>query len=192
MAAKRPEKWLELKKRHEWAQWLASHHDKEQEVWLLIRKKSSPHEGIYLGEAVEEAIRFGWIDGKMISLDEFGYILRMTPRQAGSSWSKINKERATQLIETNRMEPAGMASVEVAKANGQWEKAYSSKVAPPIPEDLLGALKEATDALANFLSWTNSRQLQLIYWLDQSKRPQTRADRIARIVAAARDNSPLV
>ncbi len=82
-----------------------------------------------------------------------------------------------------------MESISVAKANGQWQKAYSSREAPYLPEDLSDALKSREGALASFKEWTNSKQLAAISWLNQSKRDTTRMERIARIVDAAASNS---
>ncbi len=54
--------------------------------------------GIFLKEAVDEAICFGWIDGKMFSIDDEKYIIRMAPRRKGSMWSLINRKRSEELI----------------------------------------------------------------------------------------------
>ena len=72
-------------------------------AWLVFYKKSSKQKGITLDQAVEEAISFGWIDGKLKRLDEDRFILRFSPRKAHSVWSKINKERAEQLIASGKM-----------------------------------------------------------------------------------------
>lgn len=191
MKSKRPESWLHFKDRIQWREWLENHHDKDTSIWIEIKKARSNSTGIYLGEAVEEAICFGWIDGKMFSVDQDRYIIRMTPRRPGSVWSKINRDRAVALINSWLMREPGMEAIRIAQANGQWQKAYSSKETPDLPEDLLEALKNREGALANFNGWTNSLQLQAIFWLDQSKRSKTRMERIARIVNAAANNSPI-
>jgi len=67
-------------------------------VWLSIQKKNSSWPGISYDEAFEEALCYGWIDGRMQSLDEDKFILRFSPRKAGSIWSKRNREKAEMLI----------------------------------------------------------------------------------------------
>jgi uncharacterized protein YdeI (YjbR/CyaY-like superfamily) len=95
----------------QWREWLRQNHSKADGVWLVIRKKKNGADGITYTEALEEAICFGWIDGKMKSIDGEKFILRFTPRKKNSLWSKLNKEKAEGLIKSGRMTAAGMAKV---------------------------------------------------------------------------------
>ena len=45
-------------------------------------------------DAVEEALCFGWIDGRAGTLDEKHGIRRFTPRRAGSSYSRPNIKKS--------------------------------------------------------------------------------------------------
>jgi uncharacterized protein YdeI (YjbR/CyaY-like superfamily) len=89
---------LSFKGREEWRNWLRKNYEKTSHVWLALYKKKSGKIGITLKESVEEAMCFGWIDGKLKKLDDDRFILRFSPRKANSVWSKINKERAEALI----------------------------------------------------------------------------------------------
>lgn len=80
--------------REEWRNWLIQNHDKVDQIRLLFCKKHVAKKGISLENAVEEAICFGWIDGKLKGIDEERFALRFSPRKAKSVWSNINKERA--------------------------------------------------------------------------------------------------
>jgi uncharacterized protein YdeI (YjbR/CyaY-like superfamily) len=180
--------WLICRDRKEWRTWLMVNHDIASEVWLQIRKAASREPGINLNEAVEEAICFGWIDGKMHSLDSDRFLLRMTPRKPGSIWSMINRKRAEALIAEERMTEAGMAPVREARANGRWQAAYSANEKPSIPHDLVAALQADPVAEVNFENWSNSQKLQAVYWLELSKLPETRVNRIKRIVDSAKKN----
>ncbi|MEJ2738701.1 MAG: hypothetical protein P8105_02495, partial [Dehalococcoidia bacterium] len=91
----------------EWRKWLSLNHDKEPEVWIFIRKKQSSKAGISYDEALDEALCFGWIDGKMQSIDKDRFVLRFSPRKARSIWSKRNREKAEVLISQERMTGAG-------------------------------------------------------------------------------------
>ena len=91
-------KALDFKDRQEWHRWLEQNHEKEAKAWLVIYKKSSKQTGFQYDEALEEALSFGWIDGKVKSIDEERFILRYSPRKANSVWSKINRYKAEQLI----------------------------------------------------------------------------------------------
>ena len=119
--------WLTFTSLSEWHEWLAENHKTASEVWVQINKARSSLPGIRLGEAVEEALCFGWIDSQMHSMDPNWFILRFSPRRKNSPWSLINKNRAEELILQGRMTEAGMKAIEEAKRNGWWDKAYSSR-----------------------------------------------------------------
>lgn len=120
----KPDRWMVCSDLREWHNWLVDNYLIKSEVWLQIRKVKSEVIGVKLDEAVEEAICYGWIDGKMYSLDESKYILRFTPRRSGSLWSKKNRKRAEVLIEKGRMTEVGMKKVKEAQENGHWGNAY--------------------------------------------------------------------
>ena len=109
---------FDFKNRQEWHKWLMQNHNKEKEAWLIIQKKHGSKIGIRYDKALEEALCFGWIDGKMKSIDEKKFILRYSPRKSRSVWSKINKDKAEILIAQDRMTTAGLAKIEEAKKNG--------------------------------------------------------------------------
>jgi len=75
----------------EWRTWLESNHTTAPEICLLYWKKASGKPSINWAEAVEVALRFGWIDGLVRSIDEHRYIQRWTPRRPKSKWSNVNK-----------------------------------------------------------------------------------------------------
>ena len=181
-----PASWLTLRSAEEWSSWLASHHGSEAEVWLKIKKAGSKEAGVSLADAVTEALRFGWIDSRMRSLDEEGYILRFSPRKPDSVWSAVNRKRVEALTEAGLMTEAGLAAVSAAKESGHWQTAYSSREKPELPSDLKAELEASPPALENFNSWTNSDQLQAVFWIGQAKRTQTRINRIKDIAARAK------
>ena len=114
---------LHMTTAEEWRAWLREHHAVEREVWLVIHKKHAPTPSVTFEEATEEALCFGWVDSIMKRIDDEKYALRYTPRRKGSKWSEGNRIRATKLIEEGRMAEAGLAKIEEAKRNGQWEQA---------------------------------------------------------------------
>lgn len=121
----KPNTWLTFSNPNQWNDWL-SQHQNETDVWIEIQKKNSKKVGIHLDEAVIEALCFGWIDSVMYSIDQDCFVLRMTPRKPHSPWSLINKNRALLLIEENRIQDRGYQAIEIAQANGWWDKAYTS------------------------------------------------------------------
>jgi uncharacterized protein YdeI (YjbR/CyaY-like superfamily) len=107
--------------RDEWEAWLAERHADEREAWVKIVKKGARVPGVSYEDAVETALCYGWIDGLARSLDEDFYAQRFTPRRPRSGWSRSNRDRVARLIEAGRMQPAGLAEVERAQAEGRWD-----------------------------------------------------------------------
>jgi len=181
---------LEFVDRLEWRRWLEENYSSKKEIWVIIHKKNSGNRGLRYEEAVEEAVCFGWIDGKMQSVDDTVFRQRFTPRKKGSIWSKSNRDRAEKMIREEKMVPAGFEAVCEAKVNGRWDAAYSSKTAPTIPEDLAEALKKNEFAWKNFSGFSNSTKLQYVYWVNNSKKDETRRKRIAYVTAKASSVEP--
>ncbi|MBM3292217.1 bacteriocin-protection protein [Candidatus Bathyarchaeota archaeon] len=178
-----------FKSLEDWRNWLKVNHNKLDGFWLIIQKKASKKQGIHYDEAVLEAVAYGWIDGKMKSINEDEFKQRFTPRRSGSIWSLYNRERAQKLLDEGRMTEAGLKTVEEAKNNGQWDKAYSSSRGPvETPEDLLVALKKNQAAYNNFHAWPPSARFMYIHWLNEAKQQVTRQRRIDTIVDRSEKN----
>jgi uncharacterized protein YdeI (YjbR/CyaY-like superfamily) len=171
-----------------WRRWLEENHVREKEAWVTIQKARSPYPGVTYEEALDEAMCFGWIDGKMRTIDKNSFTLRFSPRRRNSVWSLSNVERAERLIGTGRMAEAGYEAVEEAKRNCRWDSAYTSRVSPQVPRDLEEALKANEEALANFKMFSNSVKLMYVHWVEQAKMEGTRARRISEVVARAAKN----
>jgi uncharacterized protein YdeI (YjbR/CyaY-like superfamily) len=169
----------------EWRRWLQENQDALNEAWVVIQKAGSPSEGLRYEEAVDEAMCFGWIDGKMRRLDEHEFIQRFSPRRHRSIWSRRNRDRAERLIEEGRMTEAGLKEVLEAKRNGRWDKAYTSREAPEMPDDLLKALEMSPEAYRNFMAFPNSAQFMYIHYINEAKKAETRTRRIKWVVQRA-------
>jgi uncharacterized protein YdeI (YjbR/CyaY-like superfamily) len=166
----------------EWHQWLERNHDKEKEVWLIHYKKNSGKHTVSYLDALEEALCFGWIDGKLKGIDEDKFALRYSPRKDKSIWSKVNKEKAEKLIALGRMRAAGLKKIEEAKNNGFWDKAYTNKEVEEIPADLEEALSVNESARENFHRFANSYSNMYIGWVNNAKTGETRKRRIMEVV----------
>ena len=166
----------------DWHEWLAGNGATAAGVWLKTAKKGAPEPTISYAEALEEALCFGWIDGQKGPLDGHYWLQRFTPRKPGSKWSKINTDKAATLIETGRMQPAGLHEVERARADGRWDRAYASQSTSTVPDDLRAAL-DANPAAAEFFE-TISRvnRYAILYRIHSLKRAETRARKIEQYV----------
>ena len=169
--------------RDAWEAWLQGQHATSDGLWLKFAKKSSGIETVTYDQAVEIALCYGWIDGQVRRFDEDYYLQRFTPRRPRSKWSKINRQRATELVERGKMKPAGLREVERAKADGRWEAAYDSPSTAAVPEDLLRELEKNEKAREFFSKLDGRNRYAILYRIQDAKRPETRTQRIAEYVA---------
>jgi uncharacterized protein YdeI (YjbR/CyaY-like superfamily) len=167
----------------EWRAWLAEHHADSDGVWIKFAKKASRTPTVVYAEAVEVALVYGWIDGQVKGIDGQHYRQRFTPRRARSRWSKINRAKAEKLIASGAMEPAGLAEVERAKADGRWDRAYDSPTTAAVPDDLRAALDADPAAAKLFDELDGNNRYAILHRIQEAKRPETRARRIAAFVA---------
>jgi uncharacterized protein YdeI (YjbR/CyaY-like superfamily) len=165
----------------DWHAWLASHHEEPQAVLLRIGKSSM--KSITYAQALDVALAWGWIDSRKQALDESAWLQRFSPRSAKSPWSKINRQKAEGLIGAGTMQPPGLAEVERAKRDGRWERAYDGARASTVPPDLAIALARNARAGAFFEKLDGANRYAILYRVQTAKKPETRAERIARFVA---------
>jgi len=161
---------------------LKKHHAIRTEAWLILYKKKFQNQGLALEEAIEEALCFGWIDGKLKSLDEKRFTLRYSPRTATSIWSMSNIRRVEKLIEEEKMTSAGNLKISDAKKNGEWEAAIRREQVEIIPEELANELRKVDGAITAYQALSASRKKQYIYWLQSAKREDTKQIRIQKII----------
>ncbi len=164
-----------------WESWLAKNHATAPGVWLHQAKNNSGAALTY-PQAVEGALCYGWIDGQSKSHDDKTWLQRYTPRGPRSLWSQINRDKVLALIENGRMQPAGLAAIEQAKANGRWDAAYAGSKTITVPADLQAALDANPEAKAFFATLSGSNRYAILFRLQEALKPETRARRLAKFV----------
>lgn len=135
--------------REEFRGWLAEHCLASAGVWLLFGKAGGP-KTLKAGEALEEALCFGWIDGQMRSLDGKSYQKYFSPRREKSKWSEKNKALVKDLEKRGLMTDLGRKKVEEAKQNGQWYAPGPAAVTEEQVALLSALLEEYGPAFTNF------------------------------------------
>ena len=167
----------------EWEAWLRAHHQTVTAgVWIKFARKGSGIPTVTYRDALQVALRFGWIDGQARSHDESWYLQRFTPRRARSIWSKRNRDFATALIEAGEMEPAGLREVERAKADGRWDAAYDAPSTATVPDDLQAALDANPAAAKFFAGLDRQNRYAILHRVQTAKKAETRERRIAKYV----------
>jgi uncharacterized protein YdeI (YjbR/CyaY-like superfamily) len=168
--------------------WLEKKHASEKEIWLIYYKKHTKKPTVAYNEAVEEALCFGWIDSIVKRIDDETYMQKYTPRKDNSIWSQANKKRTEKMISEGKMTKAGFDKIEIAKKNGQLEKAYTSQKKIEMPDYLEKELKKNELAWNNFNNFASSYQNMYIGWVTAAKRLETREKRITAVIARSVKN----
>lgn len=173
--------------RAEWRAWLEQNHTRPNGVWMISYKKAVGKPYVTYGEAVEEALCFGWIDSKGNKLDDERTMLWFTPRKPRTGWSKPNKERIARLLAAGLMAEAGQAKIDAAQQDGSWS-ALDAVEALEIPPDLAAALATYESAQTHFEAFPRSVKRSILVWVVSAKTPATRARRIEETARLAQDN----
>ena len=146
---------LQFSDREPFRKWLSEHCLSEDGVWLLFGKVGGP-KTIKAGEALEEALCFGWIDGQMQSIDDKTYKKYFSMRRENSKWSEKNKALVKALEERGLMTDFGRKKIEEARQNGQWDAQKPAAVTEEQIACLSELLKEYEPAYTNFQAMSPS------------------------------------
>jgi uncharacterized protein YdeI (YjbR/CyaY-like superfamily) len=173
--------------RAQWRDWLESNHASSTGVWLVSWRKHTGKDGPSYGEAVEEALCFGWIDSTGRKLDDDRTMLWFSPRKPGSGWARPNKERIERLTAAGLMTPAGQQVIDAARADGSWSRLDDVENLV-VPDDLAEAFDLRPPARQNWDAFPRSVRRSVLTWIVQAKRETTRAARIEETARLAQAN----
>lgn len=174
-----PEKVLEFEDEESFYKWLGKHWDSEQEIWIKIHKVRSGLASITPVQAIDVALCWGWIDAIRKGFDDKSFLQRYTPRGKKSVWSKVNVANVERLTKAGKMQPSGLAQVAAARADGRWDKAYSTK---EVPADLIAAIRAEPKALATYEKLSAQNRFALTFRTLSVKTASVRANKIAGFV----------
>lgn len=166
-----------------WREWLAENHSSAPGIWLRLARKAAELRSVSGPEALQVALCYGWIDGQARSYDDESWLLKYTPRGKRSVWSKRNREYVEHLIAAGEMQPAGLAAIEAAKADGRWDRAYDSPATASVPDDLQAALDANPEARAFFATLKGQNRYAILHRIQTAVKPETRVRRIEKFVA---------
>ncbi|MGD0342076.1 MAG: YdeI/OmpD-associated family protein [Bacteroidales bacterium] len=178
---------LHFTKREEWREWLKNNHASVRETWLVFYKKPSGKPRIPYNDAVEEALCFGWIDGKLKRVNDDYYIQRFTPRRRGSTWSELNISRVRKMISEGLMMKPGLDAFLEYLDNPSLLTVRNTEV-KDIPDALIKELKKNKKAFDNFYNFPVSTRKIYLQWLTNAKREETISRRIGKIIELAEKN----
>lgn len=169
-----------------WRAWLHANHAAATGAWLVTWRKGHGPVLDY-GDAVEEALCYGWVDSTAGRVDDARTKLYFGPRKPRSVWSASNKQRVERLIAAGQMQPAGLAAIERAKANGAWTELDEIEQGI-VPDDLAAALEAHAPAAERFAAFPWSARRAILVWIAAARRPETRAARVLETAVRAARN----
>ncbi|MBQ9429906.1 MAG: YdeI/OmpD-associated family protein [Clostridia bacterium] len=168
--------------RAQWRDWLSAHFETENEIWFVFPTVDAGEDGVSYNDAVEEALCFGWIDGRAGTLDKTHQLRRFTPRRQGSAYSQPNIERLIFLDAHGLIHPKIRPSVEAV-----IEKPFV------FPKDILDALRRDAAVWENYQKFTPSyRRIRVAYIDAARKRPAEFQKRLENFVKKTRENKRII
>jgi len=171
---------LNVQDRRDWRAWLEANSASEPRVWLLFYKKETGRPCVTYEDAVEEAICFGWIDGKIKNLDEGRFARLFTPRKPSSRWSRINIERAQRMIKQGKMTDAG---------SKVFEPRHQTPALPTeLPAAMEAEFRKQKAAWENFTHFPPSYQRMTRGWVASAKQESTQLRRLRQLIAKSAAN----
>jgi uncharacterized protein YdeI (YjbR/CyaY-like superfamily) len=132
-------------------------------------------------ESVDEALSFGWIDGKRRRIDDESYSIRFTPRRPGSIWSRINIAKVEALRKAGRMAKAGLEAF--AARDEEKSALYSYENLPKrFSPDFEARFRADDRAWVWFSSQPPWYQRTAAGWVMSAKKPATRERRLTSLI----------
>lgn len=162
--------------------WLEQNHDRKDELWVGLYKKASGKGGLTYREAVDQALCFGWIDGRSKSIDEVSYRQRFTPRREGSIWSAVNIRRIGELKEAGLMRPAGLEVFETRDPTKQGLYSFENEERS-LEKEQEKEFRRNKKAWEYFQAQPRGYRRTAIWWVVSAKREETRQRRLAALIA---------
>ena len=164
--------------------WLQRHAHEAAELLVGFHKVGTGKPCMSWSESVDQALCYGWIDGVRKRVDEDSYTIRFTPRKAGSIWSAVNIDKIEKLRRQGLMTPAGEAAF--ARRSEDRSRVYAHERETPAelaPGDLARFQAQAA-AWAYFEACPPGYRRTVLHHVTSAKKPETRAARLDRLIAA--------
>ena len=178
----------------EFGAWLEEHHESADELLVGFHKKGSGRPSITWPESVEQALRFGWIDGVRRSLGDESYTIRFTPRKRTSNWSLVNVAKVEELKQRGLMAPAGLRAF--AQRSPERTGVYSFERSEPavLPAEFERRFRANSAAWDWFRARAAGYRRTATHWVVSAKREETRLRRLQQLIecsAEGRNVPPL-
>jgi uncharacterized protein YdeI (YjbR/CyaY-like superfamily) len=162
--------------------WLRLHHASQRELWVGYHKKATGKPSMTWQESVDEALCYGWIDGRRKRVDDERYMIRFTPRRPGSVWSAVNVARVAELEKRRKMRAAGRKAFETRREDRSGIYSYEQREQAVFDAPSERRFRMKKRAWANFEAMPRSYRQAVIRWVMTAKREETRERRLAQLI----------
>jgi uncharacterized protein YdeI (YjbR/CyaY-like superfamily) len=166
----------------EFYDWLDENHQTESEVYVGYWKKHTGKPSLTWSQAVDQALCFGWIDGRLNRIDDESHMQRFTPRKVGSNWSKINIQKVKDLTEVGLMRPVGVAAFERRRADRTGVYSFERDGEAKLEPEQEQRFKANARAWEFFQAQAPSYRRTAIHLVVSAKRPETRERRLNQLI----------
>jgi len=161
--------------------WLEKNHEAASELWVGYYKKATDRASVTWEETVDQALCYGWIDGIRRSLDDEAYVIRFTPRNTGSVWSRRNIERVEALQAEGLMRKPGLEAY--AHREAHEDSGYAVGDRPEdLPDEMVAEFRTHPEAWAFYSAQPPGYRKQTTAWVTSAKLEETRRQRLATLI----------
>lgn len=171
--------------------WLASHSASATELLVGFHKVGSGQPSMTWSESVDEALCVGWIDGVRRRIDDRSYSIRFTPRKPTSIWSAVNIQKVAQLQSAGRMTASGMEAFQHRQAHRSAIYAHEQAAPADLSAPELRLFKRQAAAWQFFSNTPPGYRKVMLHWVTSAKKAETRAARLAKLMAASAEGQRL-
>lgn len=158
--------------------WLKANHAKETELLVGFHKTKTGKPSLTWPQSVDEALCYGWIDGRRTGIDEERYMIRFTPRKPKSHWSAINIKRVAELTKEKRMSPAGLRAFELRTEENSNKYSYETRRQIEFTPEIERTFRAKAKAWKYFEDEAPWYRTSMKFWVMSPKKEETREKRL--------------
>ncbi len=164
--------------------WLTANAAAATELLVGFYKVGSAQPCMSWSESVDEALCFGWIDGRRKRIDDESYVIRFTPRKPTSIWSVVNIAKMDKLRAEGKMLPAGEAAFALRSDAKSGIYSHERSDTPALSDAELALFAGDPIAWEYFAAAPPGYRKTVLHWITGAKQDKTRAGRLAKLMAA--------
>ncbi len=165
--------------------WLELHAATATERLVGFHKVATDKPCISWSESVDEALCFGWSDGKRKRIDEHSYSIRFTPRKKTSIWSQINIDKMENLRFQGRVTAAGELAFSYRTEHKSAIYAHEQDTVASLTAEEVHIFQNNAAAWSFFVATPPGYQKVLLHWICGAKKAETRLSRLAKLMEAS-------